>query len=162
MTVAPTLAVVGSRHPVTRQQVEALPARMGSAFVRVTATSDIPAACADIEVALRSGGKAALLFDLPQMGDDAAARVYRATFERLAAVLAKPKAIIVVGGDTLYRLVDTLGTRTLRVLGERSPGVPVSQLDGGLWHETLVASKSGGFADAGLFQDFAHGEFQSA
>ena len=56
--------------------------------------------------------------------------------------------------------MEALGAVSLTVLGERSPGLPVSRIRGGRWDGCLVISKSGAFADAGLFVEFIHQEPQ--
>jgi uncharacterized protein YgbK (DUF1537 family) len=111
--------------------------------------------------ALRTHGRAALVLDLPEMSPDRAERGYRDIIGALAASSVKPAAIIVVGGDTLLRLMQALKAASLSVLGERSPGVPVSRIRGGDWDGCGVISKSGAFADAGLFIEFIHREPQS-
>ena len=161
VTTTPTLAIIGSRHPVSRAQGAMLAASLGASCARLRDVRDISAECAAIAAALLSYGRAALVFELPEMTDVAAERVYCETFGALAG-LSQPTSIVVVGGDTLFRLVSAIGVRGLRVLGEHSPGVPVSQLEGGRWDGTIVTSKSGAFSDSGLFQTFVHGELQSA
>jgi len=54
--------------------------------------------------------------------------------------------------------MQSLDADSLSVLGERSPGLPVSRIRGGGWDGCRVISKSGAFADAGLFVEFVHRE----
>jgi uncharacterized protein YgbK (DUF1537 family) len=153
-SASPTLAIIGSRHAASRAHAATLSRGLRAAAVPASDAAAIPA----LADALRTRGRAALLLDLPEMSPDCAERRYRETFDALVASVVKPAAIIVAGGDTLLRLMQSLGAVSLSVLGERSPGVPVSRIRGGGWDGCCVISKSGAFADAGLFAEFIHQE----
>ena len=152
------LVVIGSRHDVSRAHAAQLFRSLGPAAVRVSSLQDVDA----VRAALVERTRAALIFDLPPMSPAAAEQFYRDAFAVLVRAVAPPAGIAVVGGDTLFRLARTLGATGFDALGEFAEGVPVSSLRGGRWPGCTVISKSGAFADAGLFTDFADGERQSA
>jgi uncharacterized protein YgbK (DUF1537 family) len=56
-----------------------------------------------------------------------------------------PRALVVTGGATLFRLARMLGASSLVVTGEPMPGIAVSTLEGGRWPGATVLSKSGAF-----------------
>ena len=58
--------------------------------------------------------------------------------------------LVVIGGDTLYRLCQAMGADSLAAIGEWSPGVPVSRIVGGAWHGAALISKSGAYGDPDL------------
>ena len=144
----PLLMIIGSHHPVTVAQIEALKAQAAKLVVEVGPEQD------DFEPALaRLAGRerAALVLAVP---DGTGAERARPFFERalgaLAARLPPPRSLVVSGGATLHRLVDVLGARALLVTGEPLPGIPCSVLQGGPWDGAVVISKSGGFGDPRL------------
>ncbi len=122
---APVLVLIGTDHPTTRAQLEALGDRQDEAL-RVAH------------------------LDLPPRAPRAIAE---ATLVRLLADVAagpQPATLLIAGGETLLRLCTALGARRLDVLGEIEPGVPLSRMADGDWRGTRVISKSGGFGDDGL------------
>ena len=154
---SPTLAIIGSRHAVSRAHAATLSRYLGTGAVAASDAAAIPA----LTDALRTHGRAALLLNLPDMSSDCAEQRCRDTFGALVDSGVRPAAIIVVGGDTLLCLVQSLDAASLCVLGERSPGLPVSRIRGGRWNGCRVISKSGAFADAGLFVEFIEQDSQS-
>lgn len=160
--VRPELVIVGSRHEAARRHVAALRGALGRDAVELVAADGIGSAVVEVAAALRWRGRAVLAFDLPPLSDGGAEIIYRAVFTRLRDSIAPPDAVIVVGGDTAYRLMRALGTTSLSVVGQWAPGVPVSRIHGGAWSGSALVSKSGAFADAGLFAKFIRGNRQSA
>jgi len=156
--LAPSLAIIGSRHPASRRHAAGL--SEGLAERAVSAASED--AAEKVERFLGDGGHAALIMDFPEMPPREAEARYRDTFLSLARTVASPGALIVVGGDTLLRLMQALGASSLVALGERAPGLPVSRVRGGGWDGCLLVSKSGAFGDSGMFSEFMQGELQSA
>jgi uncharacterized protein YgbK (DUF1537 family) len=143
----PLLVMVGSHHPVTLAQVERLVAHApeAAATIRLDGT-DLAAAVGALAAALVGEGRAALVFALP---DGTGANVAGPLFDRVMALaieqVAAPRALVVTGGATLFRLARALGARSLLVRGELMPGIPVSRLEGGRWPGAIVLSKSGAF-----------------
>ena len=143
----PMLLVIGSHHPVTLAQLEHLVAHApeAAAIIRLD-SADLPAAAGDLAAALAAQGRAALVFALP---DGTGAEVAGPLFDRAMALaierIAPPRALVVTGGATLFRLARALGARCLLVTGELMPGIAISRLEGGRWPDATVLSKSGAF-----------------
>lgn len=156
------LAILGSRHEVTRRHAFMLRDVLGHQVVDIDDAGDTDGAVASLAATLRQHRRAAMIFDLPPLSEAEAEHIYRQVFSRLRDSIAPPTGIIVVGGDTVFRLMDVLGASGMSVVGQRAPGIPVARIRGGAWADTVVVSKSGAFADAGLFAEFIHEERQSA
>ncbi len=124
----PVLALIGSDHPVSRAQLAAVAAR-----ATLPDRTGIAGRSVAVDVALP---------DLPRA--EAAQRI-AAAFADLARAIPRPGSLVVAGGETLRGLCEALGTRHLVVETEFEPGIPVSRMEGGLWHGLTVASKSGAF-----------------
>jgi uncharacterized protein YgbK (DUF1537 family) len=56
-----------------------------------------------------------------------------------------PGAVVLTGGATARAVSHRLGATSLRLLGELEPGVPIGQLQAGIWHGVTVVTKAGGF-----------------
>jgi uncharacterized protein YgbK (DUF1537 family) len=56
-----------------------------------------------------------------------------------------PQVLILTGGDTALLALKALGARSIGLRGEIAAGIPWGIIDGGLAHERLVVTKSGGF-----------------
>ncbi len=136
---APTLAVVGSDHPVTRGQMEvfARPDPTGLQWLR-PGDSSLP------DPGWK--GVTAVDFDLPAGTDrTGAAALIAATLQRLPDRIPQPRRLVVTGGATLASLLVALGARRMRCLGELAPGLPLSWIEDGAWPGVEVLSKSGAF-----------------
>jgi hypothetical protein len=138
------LVVVGTRHPVAMAQAERLQARLGADALIVEGPAAAAVQFRKAGEILGAGGSCALLFALPPLDPPAAEAVFEGAFARLAA-MAPPEVLVVVGGDTLFRLCRAIGAESLEAIGEWSPGVPVSRIVGGPWIGTMLISKSGAF-----------------
>jgi len=125
---APTLALIGSDHPVSHAQL--------------AATSRHVVLDADAPLILPAAVSLALPGGLSR--GEAAARI-AASFTALARRLPRPGSLVVAGGETLRGLCDGLGASALTVLGEHEPGAPISRMEGGHWHGLPILSKSGAF-----------------
>jgi D-threonate/D-erythronate kinase len=149
----PLLLVIGSHHPVTLAQVQALANHAPDLVVRVRHGREerLEAVIGAVATTLAGCGRAALVIEVP---DGTGAAVAAPFFDRVltAAVarLERPRSVVVTGGATLHRLVGVLGARALLVTGEPLPGIPRSLLQGGAWDGAVVISKSGAFGDRGL------------
>ena len=133
---APILALIGSDHAVTRDQLAAVP----GLHRRIAVDAAEPVA-----------GPAAVTVDLPSGLARPDAR--RLIVRTLAAVLARsphPGTLLVSGGEILRGLCEALGAERLDVDGEVEPGVPTSLLRGGGWDGQRIVSKSGAFGDPGF------------
>ncbi len=148
------LAIFGSRHNQNLVYKSLLRNKLGAAVVSVFDRTQLKPA---IDL-LREGQKVALVFESPDMSPEAAAMRYVETFSTLVSEISVPEGIIVVGGDTIFRLARAAGVISLEALGEYAPGLPISRFRGGIWNECMVISKSGSFADYGLFDAFSNKE----
>jgi uncharacterized protein YgbK (DUF1537 family) len=149
----PLLLVIGSHHPVTLAQIQALAEHAPDVVVRVRhaeqeALEPVIRTAAPI---LADAGRAALVLEVPDgTGAEVAAPFFDRVLKEAASCLDRPRSLVATGGATLHRLVSALGARSLLVTGEPLPGVPRSVLRGGDWDGAVVISKSGAFGDPGL------------
>ncbi len=147
----PLLLVIGSHHPVTLTQIQALAEQAPEVLIRIRPGDAIGAAIRAVDEALVRHGRAALVIEI---ADGTGAAVAGPIFDRILGhadrELPRPRSLIVTGGATLHRLVRALGVGALIVTGEPLPGVARSRVQGGGWHDTAVVSKSGAFGDPGL------------
>jgi D-threonate/D-erythronate kinase len=148
----PLVIVVGSHHPVSLAQVEALAARHAGAVITLPIRGDAGEALGLLEGRLERHGWATLLLAVP---DGTGARVAAPWFEEIlgqaASRLAPPASLVVTGGATLMQLLRALRAEALDVEGEFMPGIPVAVIQGGRWPGTMVVSKSGAFGERELF-----------
>jgi uncharacterized protein YgbK (DUF1537 family) len=145
----PLLLVIGSHHPVTLTQIQALGEHVPSVLVRIRPGDAIGPAIRAVDQVLTRHGRAALVIEI---ADGTGAAAAGPLFDRILgrADLPRPRSLIVTGGATLHRLVRALGAEALIVSGEPLPGIARSHMQGGRWHGTVVISKSGAFGDPGL------------
>ena len=133
----PVLALIGSDHPITREQVS----RAGEAHVVL---AEDGAGHEMVATRLRRGCPCVATVAVRGERQEAGARIARA-FSRLLANCARPGLLFVSGGETLRGVADALGATGLRVEGALEPGLPVSRLVGGCCDGLAVISKSGAF-----------------
>ena len=65
----------------------------------------------------------------------------------LASAAVRPRALLLVGGDTAYACLRRLDIRRLVLCGEAEPYVPWGRVLGGSWGGLVVVTKAGGFGD---------------
>jgi D-threonate/D-erythronate kinase len=151
-TPRPMLMVVGSHHPVSLGQVEALAACDAGPVITLPLKGEAAEALGLLESRLRTRGWAALVLAVP---DGTGARIAAPWFEDVlaeaAACLPPPASLLVTGGATLMQLARALGAEALGVEGELVAGIPVSSMQGGRWPGAMVVSKSGAFGERELF-----------
>jgi D-threonate/D-erythronate kinase len=117
------LIVAGSRHPVTRAQVELARA----AGLSIVAAPERPEADPDA-VARR-------------LAAEARARFEREPFDGVA----------VTGGDTARALCEALGATAIELLGTPRPGLALARVSTPRCHNLSFLTKAGGFGEADLF-----------
>jgi uncharacterized protein YgbK (DUF1537 family) len=144
----PVLAVVGTNHAVTREQV-VLAIGAGLSHHSVGDRDSGEAVRAVVE-AFGRRGDCLLTFDI-DIGTSAAqaqAHIERRLHDLLPS-LPRPASVIVAGGETLLSVCGAVSASHLDVDAEASPGVPHSRIRGGPWDGVEVLSKSGGFGMPG-------------
>ena len=72
--------------------------------------------------------------------------------DALQASAARPRALLLVGGDTSYACLRRLGIGAVALAGEAEPYVPWGRVAGGPWAGTVVVTKAGGFGDSGTLR----------
>jgi uncharacterized protein YgbK (DUF1537 family) len=149
---APLLMLIGSDHPVSRAQRDALEGRRPGMLVplRSTERADMAAAVARVADMIGRGSTSGLALALPHAAPETARRILATAFELIAAQMPRPGSLFVTGGETLHGLLQALDATSLLATGELMPGVPHARLGGGRWHDLPVISKSGGFGEPDL------------
>jgi uncharacterized protein YgbK (DUF1537 family) len=124
----PLLVVAGSPSPTTHEQLTYLDG-LAHVVVMRTPPSD-----------QRDAGAAA-----------------RALAEEVAvwSVQHRPGALVLTGGATARCVFAQLGATRVRIHGEISPGVPMGEIEDGLWRGLSVVTKAGGFGTPGTLLDVA-------
>jgi uncharacterized protein YgbK (DUF1537 family) len=143
------LLLVGTAHPLTLAQISDLEKIDPDSIYHIAPDGSD----ADMVSARIAAGKSCLVtvqVPLETAGLEAAT-VIDESFRRLLSRIPRPARLMVTGGATLQSVATRLMTKALRIEGQFAPGVPVARLVGGEWHGLVVASKSGGFGDVGLF-----------
>lgn len=135
---APVAYVVGSRDPITLRQVELLRSVGGIEWIGAR-DGFVP----DSDV---SGNL--ILQAIPGPGPAVAGElVSRRLAQGFAARhLAGTRTLVLSGGETAAAVLEEMGIRTLWVMDEVSPGMPVCRVMGGT-RELDVITKSGGFGE---------------
>ena len=144
----PLLALIGSHHPVMREQIDHAAAPDPRRHVRLSAApSDIDAVVERLAQGLSC--IVTVAFEGPRA---AAAAVIAERFAHLLAHCPPPGTLFVAGGETLRDVAHATGADSLAVEGEREPGLAVSHLRGGRFEGVPVVSKSGGFGRPDLLR----------
>jgi uncharacterized protein YgbK (DUF1537 family) len=150
----PLLIVVGSRHPRSRAQLNALTDINKELLIEIAEGAGADAA--PLSALLNGRGTAVLGFRFGDSVDLAAAmQGIRGTLNDMLKSVSRPAALLVTGGETLRATCEALGTRKVVVWGELRAGFPAARLIGGLWDGTTVISKSGAFGDADALVNLA-------
>ncbi|MFC7400470.1 four-carbon acid sugar kinase family protein [Chelatococcus sp. GCM10030263] len=140
------LVIIGSIHPVTRGQVEALtgahPAWIGSF------DADGRTSASRVMTTMERHGRCVVAADLPPgLAPVQAAQLFASWFADMVPHLARPEVLTVVGGETFAALCRSLGAHALAVEGECQPGIPASRMMSGQWSGVSCFSKSGAFGE---------------
>lgn len=154
---APLLVLIGSHHPISRAQLEALRGHWPDAIVPLDSADPgvIETAIERTAAAISAGRSTILAAALPADSAFAARVTLAATATLVTARVPKPGSLFVTGGETLHGLLQALGATSLLATGELMPGVPLSRIVHGRWHDLAVVSKSGGFGAPDLLIQLA-------
>ena len=141
------LVIVGSLHPASRAQLDAL---LAAGVPRVTADAEGHGDPAPAVAAL-AAGRGALLASATAPGDrEAVARHLAAAAARILE-RATPDLVAVTGGDTAYALLRALRPRRFDLMGAPADGLALGRLllpDDG--RALSLLTKAGGFGGADL------------
>ena len=142
------LAVIGSRHPTSRRQVE-FAATQGIAVYKLSAgdLTDAPETIVDCLCAELSKGEAVILtttkceFPLePQVITTLMAAIVRAVLDRCNVCV-----LVLSGGDTAQAVASAIGATRIRLMGAIEPGIAFGRWQDGLAQHQAVVTKAGGF-----------------
>ena len=123
----PDLVVIGSQTEVSRRHLARLADQRPSA-VAIRSTPDAWQTHVDW-----ASPRLTVSFAMPRLSPHVAERAVRAALKDLVRHRVRPKALFVVGGDTLRRLLEAAGATSVGVHGAWSPGVAVSRVTDGAW-----------------------------
>jgi uncharacterized protein YgbK (DUF1537 family) len=149
---AARLVVVGSLHPASRAQVDAL-ARRAAAVVTVDEEHD-----GDLTPAIEAlrGGRPAVVTSAtgtidrtPAARESMARRLGRAAARVIAG--ARPDLVAVTGGDTARALLEALRPRRFDLLGAPADGLALGRLALAAGSALPLLTKAGGFGGPDLF-----------
>lgn len=141
----PTLALVGSDHPVSVAQLSAAWAR-----VRRIDRGDAEEAARMVRLLHRDGALAVAAVVPPHLTRAEAASHIARCFDGLLGRMEPPGTLLICGGETLRAVCTALGGERLDVDGEVMAGIPTSILRGGVWNGVRIVSKAGAFGDPGM------------
>ncbi|MFK8250121.1 four-carbon acid sugar kinase family protein [Ancylobacter terrae] len=137
----PLLALIGSHHPVTFDQIARAETADPGCHLRLGHDGQAVDA-----VRARLERRQAAIVTVDVTGDRAhAAQVIAERFARLLENIPRPGCLFVAGGETLRDVAAATGAEGLAVTGALEPGLPRSRLRGGRFDGLPVISKSGAF-----------------
>lgn len=152
----PVLAVIGSPHPVSREQIARVAEAEPDILVRFSEGSADEAEAVNHRLDRR--GRALVVPAPPAAGPGAETEErIAATLARLVRRLARPGRLIAAGGATLSTIGRAVAADSLEIEGQIMPGVPVSRVRGGTWEGVQVTSKSGAFGAPDLLRFLVDG-----
>ena len=67
----------------------------------------------------------------------------------IAQAIKPPKNVVLIGGDTASAVLKGCKAHGLRISGPLLPQIPLSTVLGGVWNDTRIVSKAGGFGEEG-------------
>lgn len=113
----------------------------------------------EVSSRLADGGSVALRLDASRLTAGAVASAeMRSTRDAVVARLGdlvsrvvstnRPQAVVIVGGDTAFALLTTMGAAGIVLRAEPLPGMPVGTIDGGALDGVPIATKAGAFGDS--------------
>ena len=143
-TPGPVLLISASRHPVVREQWNAVTAAEGNAIAVVHGRqAALQAACR----AMRLPFDLAILDLAPTaaLSPQEAANLLAGQLGEIVREAPRPASLIVVGGDTLRALCAAAGARGLSASASSRAGWGCARLIGGVWDGVTCHSRSGAF-----------------
>lgn len=148
----PALVVVGTHHPVSKEQVGALKDAMPDAICTVDGSTSLEDLRGRLERRLADGKNAVLATSFAVTEPTVARRRIALAIAGILPVLPVPERLIVTGGETLLMVLDAVGAQSAIVEGEFMPGIAIGHAVGGRWDGVNFASKSGAFGEPSLLR----------
>ena len=144
---APFVALVGTNHEVTAEQVAFFASTHADGHIVVQ--GDIEDATMRLTNRMMRGEPSVV--SVAASGDRHIVTAHIGkVFASLLGGLPKPGTLLVTGGETLRSVCDSLRAIELTVECEIEPGLPVSRIAGGVFDGLATISKSGAFGDYAL------------
>ena len=152
----PSLTVVGTRNPVTADQLQKAVAALGLAVVELDverlrengdASGEADRVAAEAGQLIDAGKSVALTcaFSRHVPGLEEAIPLALATAAQRIAASHRLGGLFLSGGDIAVAVCDRLSVSAIRVHGEVEPGIPAGQVTGGRADGMRVVTKAGGF-----------------
>jgi uncharacterized protein YgbK (DUF1537 family) len=145
-----TLVIIGSNHPVSRRQVEALAEKSPEAVRLLDSCHSSRDVLQFLERRLRDGQVAAIAANFGTTDSDLARRRLNSVFRDVMPCLLRPDLVVTAGGETLLLILDVVGAQSAVVDGEVMPGIARGRVVGGVWDGVIFASKSGAFGTSSV------------
>jgi uncharacterized protein YgbK (DUF1537 family) len=149
----PALLVVGSGSPMARRQIAHLCEQQPVQAIEVDAYDQRPTTNDQHSVVVSPVQDILLHLPEPAIGaklDGPAARDCAARLAAAALPLIEqlgPALLVLVGGDTAFHMLDRMGVRSLEVLSELLPGMPLARGASTDGREYMVILKAGNHGD---------------
>lgn len=137
----PLMIANGSRDPVTRAQIAALPCAVTEAPDGRAPETPLPGE--PLILSISDGGGSLT-------GEEAASRLAD-SIAHLAA-RHRPASLLICGGESAQAALDRIGISSLQVIAELRPGLPLCVVDAA-WGKVRIVTKSGGFGAPDLLAD---------
>jgi uncharacterized protein YgbK (DUF1537 family) len=147
-----TLVIVGSNHPVSQSQVDALAAKP-EMLCWLDGNCDPRGLRQFIQGRLCNGEIAVIAADFGSADSAAIRRELASVFRDTLPRLQPPGLVLVTGGETLLLVLEAIGAQSAVVEGEVIPGIAYGRVVGGVWNSVAFASKSGAFGTASTLTD---------
>ena len=148
-----TLVVIGTNHPVSQRQVDALSAASPECVRSLDFDVDRQDLRQFLDHRLRCGGVGAVAANFGAVNAKSASERLSSVFRDVLPRLPIADLVIVTGGETLLLVLDAVGAESAIVDGEVTPGIARGRVLGGAWDGAVFASKSGAFGTASALVD---------
>ena len=149
--------VIGTNHPVSQAQLEALERSKPSTMCVVDGTQSLDEIRDYLSRRLADGNSAVVATSHEPVEAETARLRIAQVIKGVLPYLPIPTHLIVTGGETLRMVLDAVGAQSAFVKGEVMPGIAIGQAIGGGWDGVTFASKSGAFGAPSLLVDLLTG-----
>jgi uncharacterized protein YgbK (DUF1537 family) len=147
------LVVIGTNHPVSQRQVEALAAMLPQSVRTLDPDLDGREVRQFLDNRLRSGKVGVIAANFSAVDDKSARRELTSVFRDVLPRLPIADLVVVTGGESLLLVLDAVGAQSAVVDGEVMPGIARGRVVGGAWDGVVFTSKSGAFGTPSTLVD---------